>query len=195
MKVPRLLVLTDRRQLPVGRTIEDTVVRCAEAGATTVVLRELDLAATERAELAATLAGHVQVVSARTALAGATGVHLAAHQPVGAAGGVAHGRSCHDDDEVARAGSEGAAYVTVSPVAPTASKPGYGPALGLDGVRRAVAAAGGTPVLALGGVRPSAVADLRAAGAHGIAVMGAVMRAADPATVVSRLLAEMGEDR
>jgi thiamine-phosphate pyrophosphorylase len=48
-------------------------------------------------------------------------------------------------------------------------------------------------VFALGGVEACAVADLRAAGAHGVAVMGAVMRAADPADVVSRLLAELEE--
>ncbi|MDQ4051139.1 MAG: thiamine phosphate synthase, partial [Actinomycetota bacterium] len=128
MKVPRLLVLTDRRQLPGGRTLLDTVVRCAEAGATTVVLRELDLPALERAELAATLAAHVRVVSARTPLPCATGVHLAAHQSVRAARDAVHGRSCHDEDEVGQAATEGAAYVTVSPVAATASKPGYGPA-------------------------------------------------------------------
>jgi thiamine-phosphate pyrophosphorylase len=190
---PRLLVLTDRQQLPEGRGLVDTVARCAEAGATVVVLRELDLGEPERVDLAAALAPHVQVVSARTPLSGASGVHLAAHQPLGATGGLVHGRSCHGEDDVARAAGEGASWVTVSPVAPSASKPGYGPPLGTDEIRRAVASAGGTPVFALGGVEASAVADLRAAGAHGVAVMGAVMRAADPADVVSRLLAELEE--
>ncbi len=50
---------------------------------------------------------------------------------------------------------DGAAYVSVSPIAATSSKPGYGPALGLGGVRRAAAAAVGVPVLALGGVTRS----------------------------------------
>ncbi len=191
MTAPGLLVLTDRHQLPHGRGLVDTVARCAEAGLRTVVLRELDLPEPERATLAAALARHVRVVSARTVLPAAAGVHLAAHQPVYDAGGGLHARSCHDEQEVARAAAQGAAYVTLSPVAASASKPGHGPPLGLDVVRRAVAAAGDLPVLALGGVEPSAVADLRAAGAHGVAVMGAVMRATDPATVVSRLLAAL----
>lgn len=187
----RLLVLTDRHQLPDGRGLVETVACCAEAGATTVVLRELDLREHDRSALADALAGHVQVISAHTALASASGVHLAAHQPIGEAEALVHGRSCHDEDEVARAAAEGASWVTLSPVANTSSKPGYGPPLGSDGLRRAVTVAGGTPVFALGGVEPSSVADLRAAGAQGVAVMGAVMRAADPAVVVSRLLAEL----
>ena len=194
MTTPRLLVLTDRRQLPDGRGLVDTVTRCAEAGATTVVLRELDLCEGERVELAEALAAHVHVISARTALACAAGVQLASHQPISDARGLLHGRSCHDADDVARAVGEGASWVTVSPVAPSPSKPGYGPPLGTDGVRRAVAAAGGTPVFALGGVEVGMVAGLRAAGAHGVAVMGSVMRAADPAAVVVELLGEL-EDR
>lgn len=191
MRPPRLLVLTDRRQLPAGRDLVETVGRCAAGGATTVVLRELDLAEDERRELVDALATSVEVISARSALAGAAGVHLASNQPVTEAQALPHGRSCHGPEDVARAVGEGASWVTVSPVAPSPSKPGYGPPLGADGVRRAAAAAGGTPVYALGGVEPSAVAALRDAGAHGVAVMGAVMRATDPAAVVSGLLAAL----
>lgn len=188
--LPRLVVLTDRTQLPPGRTLVETVARCAGAGLTTVVLREPDLPEARRADLATALTEHVRVISAHTLLPTAVGLHLASRQPADDAGGAPfHGRSCHDDGEVARAVTGGAAYVTVSPVAASASKPGYGPALGLADLRRAVAAAGGVPVLALGGVDPGNAAELRAAGAHGLAVMGAVMRAPDPAGVVARLLA------
>ncbi|MCH1866661.1 thiamine phosphate synthase [Nocardioides sp. CFH 31398] len=193
MKVPRLLLLTDRGQLPPGRGLVETLASCAAAGATTVVLRELDLDEPARAALADALSAHMQVISARTVLPGVRGLHLAAHQAVPAPGGPPHGRSCHDQAAVARAAEEGAAYVTISPVASTVSKPGYGPALGAEGVRRAVEAAGGLPVLALGGVSAGSAAHLSAAGAHGVAVMGAVMRAHDPAAVVSALMAELGE--
>ena len=193
MRLPRLLLLTDRRQLPPGRGLVETVASCAAAGATTVVLRELDLGEPARTALAQELGAHVQVVSARTILPGVVGLHLAAHQAAPAQAGLPHGRSCHDEAEVARAVEEGAAYVTISPVASTASKPGYGPALGAGGVRRAVEAADGLPVLALGGVSAGAAAYLRSAGAHGVAVMGAVMRADDPVAVVSALLTELGE--
>ena len=191
MRVPRLLLLTDRRQLPPGRDLVETVASCAAAGATTVVLRELDLSEPARAALADELGAHVEVISARTVLPGVAGLHLAAHQAAPA--GLPHGRSCHDGAEVARAVEKGAAYVTISPIASTASKPGYGPALGAGGVSRAVKAASGLPVLALGGISTETAACLRSAGAHGVAVMGGVMRADEPAAVVSALLAELGE--
>jgi thiamine-phosphate pyrophosphorylase len=184
-------VLTDRRQLPTGRGLVETVARCAEAGATVVVLRELDLDEDRRRRLARSLTTHVRVVSAHTALDGAWGVHLASRQPPDAAGDRPHGRSCHDETQIAHAVGAGASWVTISPVAPTASKPGHGPALGTEGVRRAVVVADGVPVLALGGVDAAQVPGLRDAGAHGVAVMGALMRADDPAVVVAGLLAAL----
>ena len=190
MRMPRLLILTDRRQLPPGRRLLDTLDRCAQTGTTTVVVRELDLSESARANIAVDLAPLVPVISAHTALPGTGGVHLAAHQPVGDAAGLAHGRSCHTVEEVARAVEEGASWVTVSPVAQSLSKPGHGPPLGPAELRAAVAAAENAPVFGLGGADLAGVADLQAAGLHGVAVMGAVMRATDPAVVVSRLLAE-----
>jgi thiamine-phosphate pyrophosphorylase len=97
------------------------------------------------------------------------------------------GVSAHSARDAAAALRAGADYVTVSPVFPTASKPGYGPALGLDGLARMVMAAPG-PVLALGGVTPDKAALCRAAGAGGIAVMGEVMRADDPRATVAQLI-------
>lgn len=190
--LPRLLLLTDRTQLPAGRGLVETVARCAGAGLQAVVLRELDLAVPLRAVLVDRLARHVRVIGAHRVLPGAAGVHLASAQPLTeAAGAPLHGRSCHDSDGVRRAAADGAAYVTISPVAPSASKPGYGPALGVEGVTSAVAAAGGTAVYALGGVGADNAAALRAAGAHGVTVMGAVMRAEDPAAVVTALNREL----
>jgi thiamine-phosphate pyrophosphorylase len=189
VSLPHLAVLTDRHQLPHGRDLVGTLVAAAAAGIELVVLRELDLPERERTRLAQELAGHVDVVGARTVLPGSRGVHLAAAQP-GIAGW--HGRSCHNADEVARAVADGAAYVTISPVAVSASKPGHGPALGVEGVREAVAAAGGALVFALGGVTVANARDWRAAGAHGVAAMGEVMRAEDPGAVVADLLAAVG---
>ncbi|GAB6985022.1 thiamine phosphate synthase [Nocardioides pyridinolyticus] len=182
MKVPRVLLLTDRSQLPAGRDLVSTVAACAEAGLEVVVLRELDLSEDHRQRLAHALGSTgVAVISARTRLDGVAGVHLASAQPPpGEEAALPHGRSCHDAAEIRAAVRDGASYVTISPVAASASKPGYGPALGLPGVRRAVRLAGSVPVLALGGVGARNAAALRTAGAHGVAVMGAVMRADDP---------------
>ncbi|GAA0970329.1 Thiamine-phosphate synthase [Nocardioides aquaticus] len=53
---------------------------------------------------------------------------------------------------------------------------------------RLAPAAAGVPVYALGGIDATNAADFRTAGADGVAVMGAVMRADDPAAVVEQLL-------
>jgi thiamine-phosphate pyrophosphorylase len=81
----------------------------------------------------------------------------------------------------------GADYVTLSPVFLTESKPGYGPALGLEGLAAAVAAAKG-PVIALAGITAANAAACIRAGAAGVAVMGEVMRAADPEATVRALV-------
>ncbi|MCH8612027.1 thiamine phosphate synthase [Arsenicicoccus dermatophilus] len=208
---PRLLVLTDRAQLPSGRTLRDQVAAGVEAGLRWVCLRERDLPADDRAELATELAellhpvGGLLVAAAPApeSLGGGTidGVHLRAHDP--APDGLRSqprltGRSCHDTAELRRAAAERLDYVTLSPYAETRSKPGYGPALGAAGVRAALAGAGwaadGAPrpgVLALGGISPDTAAEAVDAGAHGVAVMGEVMRAEDPADVLRRLLAAL----
>lgn len=199
--VPRLLVLTNRGQCAAaGRTLVDTVVAALEAGAPAILLREKDLSHVQRRDLAATLAevtgahGARLLVASDPALAdsvGAAGVHLAAGDPVPATRGMLCGRSCHDADEVGAAVDDGVDYVSVSPFAATASKPGYGPALGTRGVAALAAAAASVPVLALGGVTPADTCDVLDAGAHGVAVMGAVMRADDPGRVVARILEVM----
>lgn len=188
--LPRLILVTDRCQLPAGRTLESTLGRCIDAGVEAVVVRELDLPDEERRRLVDVVSERgATVIASRTWLPGAHGVHLSAVQ-TGLDGRPAdfHGRSCHGAEEVRRAVGGGASYLTVSPVAASASKPGYGPALGTAGVRRAVRLSAQVPVFALGGVQASNAAAMRTAGAHGVAVMGAVMRADDLAAVVTDLL-------
>lgn len=186
---PRLLLLTDRRaaRAPLAR-----VVRAAVAGgARHVVLRERDLPRPERLALAGRLRSILEPAGGRLIVAGADplggdAVHLPAAGPHPPPRLALVGRSCHDAAELARLTTED--YATLSPVYPTAAKPGYGPPLGPDGLRALVGGTG-TAVLALGGVVTAAdAAACRAAGAAGVAVMGAVMRAADPARLVAELL-------
>jgi thiamine-phosphate diphosphorylase len=196
--LPHLLVLTDRAQSP--RPLPDTIRAAVDGGARAVLLREKDLPPAERETLAKELADLLHPVAGRLIVAGGglptgglpTGIHLAAADPLpGREAGLVVGRSCHGAREVAAAAAEGVDYVTVSPVFPTLSKPGYGPALGLAGLHRLVALAG-VPVYALGGVDATNAAACREAGAAGVAVMGAVMRAADPATLVHHLTRAVG---
>ena len=126
--------------------------------------------------------GDAVLVLAGTRLPGHA-VHLSASDRVPAPRPALLGRSCHSPAEVDAA--HGCDWVTVSPVRPSASKPGYGPALGLDGLAACTA---GPPVYALGGLGPEDAQDCLAAGAAGLAVMGAVMRAQRPDRVVADLL-------
>ena len=173
------------------------------AGCRWFSLREKDLSAPERrqllTELVALARGFGAVVTAHddvegVAAAGAGGVHLpAGSDPAAARRRLPRaliGISAHSADEAAARLREGADYVTISPIFLTVSKPGYGPALGLEGLAAAAAAAGG-PVVALGGITPAAAGACLAAGAAGIAVMGEVMRAADPSRVVAAFLAAL----
>jgi len=187
--LPRLLVLTDRSQLPLGRSLFATMAACAEAGLTHVVLRELDEPLEHRAKLAELLAGlGLNVIAAHTPLPAAVGLHLPASASCNTSfAGLHRGRSCHSATEVARAAEEGFDYAMLSPYALTESKPGYGPPLGPEAFGDLP-----LPTYALGGITPDNAAAAVAAGAHGVAVMGAVMRAEEPAEVVRDLLAALG---
>ncbi len=107
----------------------------------------------------------------------------------GVAAGLAVGASVHDAGEAARTGAAGASYVFASPVWPTATHPGA-PALGLGGLGEIVARAP-VPVLALGGVNAARVPDALAAGAHGVAVLSAVLDAWDVPRAVRDLLSAL----
>ncbi|MGA8015724.1 MAG: thiamine phosphate synthase [Candidatus Dormiibacterota bacterium] len=199
-RLPRLLLLTDRHACEArGRTLMDTVRSAVAGGVRAVVLREKDLAEDQRRRLGAELGSLLEpvtgtlIVASDPALAaalGARGVHLAAsdQRPPKLAGKLV-GRSCHDGAAVRRAAAEGDDYVTISPVFPTRSKPGYGPPLGFAGLSRMVLAVPGLSLYALGGVDASSAAACLAAGAAGVAVMGAVMAANDPETSAQELVA------
>ncbi|QSB13806.1 thiamine phosphate synthase [Natronosporangium hydrolyticum] len=185
-----VVVVTDRRQA--AAPLPEVVAAAVAGGARWVLLREKDLPTPARAALAAHLREVLAPVAGQLLVAGpdplgGDRVHLAAADPtprtLAAAGLV--GRSCHSPAELARLTTED--YITLSPVFASASKPGYGPALGTAELARLVPLAG-RPVLALGGVEtPDQAAACRRAGASGVAVMGAVMRAADPAATVATL--------
>ena len=195
----RLVVLTDRRQSEAaGRPLPATVAAAVAGGAPAVLFREKDLPPDARRALGEEVADSCGdaglIVASDVGLAGelgATAVHLAAAD-AWLVTALPIGRSCHDAAELADAARHGAAYATLSPVFPTGSKPGYGPPLTPDGLAD-LAARSPVPVLALGGVDATNVEDCLAAGASGVAVMGAVMAAPDPTAVVRELLDVLNE--
>ncbi|HEX6686996.1 MAG TPA: thiamine phosphate synthase [Candidatus Limnocylindrales bacterium] len=171
-----LIVATDRRMA--GRPLLDVVSAAVDGGARTFWLREKDLPAPERRALAdAIRAMGADVIAGGPDPLGGNAVHLSASDPV--PGVAVVGRSCHSVAEVEALTVE--AYCTLSPIFETSSKPGYGPALGVGVLRRGIVALGGVDT-------PEKVRECMEAGASGVAVMGAVMRASDPASVVKGLL-------
>jgi thiamine-phosphate pyrophosphorylase len=195
---PPLLVISDRAQA--RRKLVEVAAAAFAVGCRWFSLREKDLPVAERRALLAELVRLGRDCGAsvtvhddiEAALAtGADGVHLPGGSDPRQARALLPGRligaSAHSPREAAALIAAGADYVTMSPVFLTDSKPGYGPALGLDGLAAAVAAANG-PVVALAGITLDNATACIKAGAAGIAVMGEVMRAADPEAAVRALV-------
>jgi thiamine-phosphate pyrophosphorylase len=126
--------------------------------------------------------------------AGADGVHLGREDlPVEAARrltdglrpGLLVGATCRDRAQVEQAASDGADYAGFGPVWATASKDGLPDPLGAAAL---TAAAGTLPLLAIGGVDAPRAAEAVAAGAHGVAVIGALWRQPDPVRAAEELV-------
>lgn len=189
---PPLLLITDRHQA--GGDLVSAVAACVDAGCRWVSLREKDLPRDQQSALLMQLrpvlaaAGGVLTIHGDVTLAAlCDGVHLPEGTDIGAARAMLGpdaliGASCHDRAGVMAAARDGADYATLSPVFLTASKPGYGPALGPS-----VLADLPMPMLALGGVDAANLGACRTAGAFGVAVMGGPMR--DPGSMAGLLAA------
>lgn len=195
----KLLAITDRKSL--DRALRDFLRRALEAGVDAVQLREKDLAPGELYRLARDARALPNPHGARLLVNGRTDVALAAgldgvHLPSAAVSpehirAVAPddfhiGVSCHSLEDLQRAESEGADYAVFSPVFPTASKPGYGPPLGLPALEQACAVVR-IPVFALGGVTAANARACIEAGAQGIAGISLFQQAADLSTTVRAL--------
>jgi len=196
---PRLLLITDRHQA--RRPLPEVVDAACAAGCRWVSVRDKDMVTGERRQLArrlvkighqhgATVTLHGDIATAEAARA--NGVHVAPGTAPGAVRQILGkemliGASVHSWAEAERAQEDGADYVTVSPVFETASKPGYGPAIGLE-ILEEFCDALQVPVVALGGVSPETAGDCIRAGAAAVAVMGEIMRADDVGAATGRYL-------
>jgi thiamine-phosphate pyrophosphorylase len=202
LPVPPLLLVTDRRQA--RRPLAEIVGAALAAGCRWVSLREKDLPEDEQVPLARALLAMTRRHDARLVLhgqaaiaklAGVDGVHLPSGSDPAAARkllgpGKLVGLSIHTALEAASVDPEAADYVIAGPAFETPSKPGYGPEIGRKGLRE-TAGATNIPVLAIGGINTARVGEVIATGCAGIAVMGGVMRAADPASEIKALIATL----
>jgi len=119
--------------------------------------------------------------------AGAHGVHLpGAGLPVESARAVMGneaviGRSIHSIDEPRD--TQGVDYLIFGPIFETPSKRRYGAPQGLDRLTE-VSRVSSVPVIAIGGITVERVGEVLGHGASGVAVMGAILSADDPAAEV-----------
>lgn len=189
--------ITDGKSLDTLAFVE----RALAAGLDWVQIREKDLSGRALFELCRRAAelpnprGVKLFVNGRADIAlaaGLDGVHLPSDAPAPAAfreclgAGLWIGVSCHSLEEVRAAEQAGAGYALYAPVFEPVSKPGYGPALGLEALARACAAVR-IPVLALGGVTEENASECAAAGAAGVAAISLFQRAADLPGLAARL--------
>jgi thiamine-phosphate pyrophosphorylase len=199
---PPLLLVTDRRQA--RRPLAEIVGAALAAGCRWISLREKDLPQDEQILLARTLLTMTRRHEAKLVmhggaalakLAGVDGVHLSAGSDAAAARELLGpemliGLSIHTAPEAAAIDPALTDYAIAGPAFETPSKPGYGPEIGRKGLRE-MASAARVPVLAIGGINSARVGEVIAAGCAGIAVMGGIMRAADPALEVRALTASL----
>jgi thiamine-phosphate pyrophosphorylase len=185
-----------------GRSVQEIVEVALEAGARAVQLRMKGASAREMADAARLLLPIVRswdgllFVNDRADVAaavGADGVHLGPDDvPVGGVRSafgpdLLIGYSTDDPRAARAAAAAGANYVGCGAVFGTTSKDVGGEAIGLERLAE-VADAVTVPVIGIGGVTVERAATVRDAGAAGVAVIGAVMAATDPAAAVRGLL-------
>ena len=131
-------------------------------------------------------------------MADADGVHLgqddlpveAARRLLGPAALI--GLSTHDDAQVDAAMRQPVSYLAIGPVHATRTKDTGHAAVGLEAVRRARAAAGQRPVVAIGGITLETAPDVIAAGAASVAVIADLLAGADPAGRVRAYVDALG---
>jgi thiamine-phosphate pyrophosphorylase len=203
MRLPALYAIVD--PLDTGRSAVALAETLLAGGARLLQLRLKHATSRELLAAAAAIrpltraAGALFLVNDRPDIARAVdadGVHLGQDDlPVAAARrvlgpGPLIGVSTHDLDEARAAAAAGADYLGVGPIYATTSKAAPLVPRGLDLVR-AVRAAVDRPLVAIGGITPETALAVRAAGADAVAMIGALVRAADPAAAVRATVARL----
>jgi thiamine-phosphate pyrophosphorylase len=201
----RLCLVTDRG-LARGRSVIDVALAAARGGATMVQLREKE--ATTRAFLDEARALKAALAPLGVALAindrldvalavDADGLHVGqSDMPVAEARrlmgpGKFIGLSITAVEQVLRPDAEAADYLGVGPIYMQQTKADAAAPLGVEGLRRARSLTR-KPIVAIGGLTPENSAPALAAGADGLAVVSAIVAAADPEAAARRFRALFG---
>lgn len=195
-----LYLVTDRG-LSGRRPLTDIVAAAVHGGVTCVQLREKTASTREFIRQATLLQERLQrlkiplIINDRLDVAlavGAAGVHLGqTDMPLETARTIVGDRmvigvSVESTEDAVAAEGGGADYLGVSPVHATPTKTDAAPPLGLEGlrhIRRAVR----LPLVAIGGMNPDNAGEAIRCGADGVAVVSAIVAAADPQQAAERL--------
>jgi len=190
-RAPRVVLVTDSLRLAPGASVPERMAalerqarRAFAAGVDAIQIREGDLDGGPLFDLTRALAALGRVIVTDRAdvavAAGASGVHLKSDGPDPARvrgmlqGRMTLSRAVHAADEAARFGADGPLdWLLAGTVFETVSKPGRAP-LGVEGLRT-LARASALPIVAIGGATVENARDLRAAGAWGVAGIGAFL--------------------
>ena len=193
-----LYVITDRRW---GKSHLEVARAAIEGGATAIQLRDKEATTRELIEAGLALReltrerGVAFIVNDRVDVAlavKADGVHVGqddmpaklARRLMGPDKII--GVSASTVEEALQAETDGADYISASPVFSTPTKPDAAPPTGLEGLR-AIVEAVRIPVVAIGGINEGNVEEVIRAGADGVAVISAVVGAPDIAAAARRL--------
>ena len=197
VRVPRLTCLvSDRDHLSLLPMLADAGVDGFQVRAKLLDARALT-ALTERVVGSVRPVGATVLVNDRPDVAlaaGADGVHLGrVDLPVAAARriapGLVIGATCRSRADVESAAADGADYAGFGPIYPSTSKAGLPDPLGPSALG---SAAGALPLVAIGGIDGTRATEVVAAGAYGVAVIGAIWRHPDPVAAAKELVAALG---
>ena len=102
------------------------------------------------------------------------------------------GATANSFPDIEAAAARGADYIGLGPFRFTSTKQKLSPILGLEGYRSVMSACRDAgivlPVVAIGGIMAEDIPGLMAAGVHGIAVSGGLLRAEDTSAETCRML-------
>jgi thiamine-phosphate pyrophosphorylase len=199
------MLVTDRGMIG-RRSLDEIVAEAVAGGVDSVQLREKEAPTRVFVDLARALAGRLAPLGVPLFVDDRVDVALAAgldHVHVGQSDmrpadvrallgpSAVIGLSITSLDELRPEDLARVDYIGVGPIFPTGSKADAAPVLGLSGLA-AIRAATPLPIVAIGGIAAEQAGAVRRAGADGVAVVSAIMTAADPRAAAARLRAAFG---
>lgn len=196
----RLLVITDRKLAK--DSLEKIIGNCVKSGVKAIQLREKDLPSNELLRLTRKLRKTVKgnlIINDRldiALLSNANGVHspekgIDAEYIKRYNKNFQAGKSVHSIKQAVNAEKVGFDYILFGPVFRTPAKVKYGSPQGLEKLKK-VCNSVNIPVFAVGGIIPMRVRKCINVGAHGVAVIGAVMKSNNVKKTIGVFKDELG---